>query len=377
MRRCILLLLLAALSSFHPARPAAAGDDRVRLKDLARIDGVRDNMLVGYGIVTGLSGTGDSSKSVATLQSIANALEQFGVNVAVSELSPRNVAGVMVVATLPAFAHPGDKLEVNVSSVGDARSLAGGTLLMMPLYGPDKEVYALAQGPLAVGGYRYGLNGNIIQRNLPTSATISEGAIVERNVSAQILKPGDQIDVLLADPDYTTASRVVAAVNANIGGQVAHAVDAGRIAVTVPGGDQGGLVGFVARVEDTIVEPDQRARVVVNERTGTVVAGGDVRIAAVTVTHGNLQVSISTDYLVSQPDGVYYRPGPGIATAVVPQTRVQAQEDNINVVTLPSGTSVADLVGALNRIKTNTRDVIAVLQSIKAAGALHAELILQ
>src|SRR6185312_5391336 len=368
---------LLAMLSFHPRGTAAASDDRVRLKDLARIDGVRDNMLVGYGIVTGLSGTGDSSKSVATLQSIANALEQFGVNVTVSELSPRNVAGVMVVATLPAFARPGDKLEVNVSSVGDARSLAGGTLLMMPLYGPDKEVYALAQGPLAVGGYRYGLNGNIIQRNLPTSATISEGAIVERNVSAKILRPGDQIDVLLADPDYTTASRVAAAVNASIGGQVAHAVDAGRIAVTVPGANQGGLVGFVARVEDTIVEPDQRARVVVNERTGTVVAGGDVRIAAVTVTHGNLQVSISTDYLVSQPDGAYYRPGPGIATAVVPQTRVQAQEDNINVVTLPSGTSVADLVGALNRIKTNTRDVIAVLQSIKAAGALHAELILQ
>lgn len=376
MRRLIFALLLAMLS-FPSTGAAAAGDDRVRLKDLARIDGVRDNMLVGYGIVTGLSGTGDSSKSVATLQSIANALEQFGVNVTVSELSPRNVAGVMVVATLPAFARPGDKLEVNVSSVGDARSLAGGTLLMMPLYGPDKEVYALAQGPLAVGGYRYGLNGNIIQRNLPTSATISEGAIVERNVSAKILKPGDQIDVLLADPDYTTASRVAAAVNANIGGQVAHAVDAGRISVTVPGANQGGLVGFVARVEDTIVEPDQRARVVVNERTGTVVSGGDVRIAAVTVTHGNLQVSISTDYLVSQPDGAYYRPGPGIATAVVPQTRVQAQEDNINVVSLPSGTSVADLVGALNRIKTNTRDVIAVLQSIKAAGALHAELILQ
>src|SRR6185437_771570 len=200
MRRFILVFLLAMLS-FHPRGTAAASDDRVRLKDLARIDGVRDNMLVGCGIVTGLSGTGDSSKSVATLQSIANALEQFGVNVTVSELSPRNVAGVMVVATLPAFARPGDKLEVNVSSVGDARSLAGGTLLIMPLYGPDKEVYALAQGPLAVGGYRYGLNGNIIQRNLPTSATISEGAIVERNVSAKILRPGDQIDVLLADPD--------------------------------------------------------------------------------------------------------------------------------------------------------------------------------
>lgn len=372
-----LLVVLAAMVSFHGMTALAADNDGVRLKDLSRIDGVRDNMLVGYGIVTGLSDTGDSSKSLATLQSIANALEAFGVNVTLSELSPRNVAGVMVVATLPAFARPGDRLDVNVSSVGDARSLAGGTLLMMPLYGPDKVVYALAQGPLAVGGYRYGLNGNIIQRNLPTSGTISEGAIVERNVSAKILKPDGHIDVLLADPDYTTASRVAAAVNAHLGAPVAHAVDAGRIAVSVPTADRGSLVSFVAQVEDTVVEPDERARVVVNERTGTVVAGGDVRISAVTVTHGNLQVSISTDYLVSQPNGVYYAPGAGIATAVVPQTRVQAQEDRINVVTLPSGTSVAELVEALNRIRTSTRDVIAVLQSIKAAGALHAELILQ
>jgi len=365
----LLVALLAAASS--------GAVEGVRLKDLGRIDGVRDNMVVGYGLVTGLAGTGDSSRSQATLQSIVNALQSFGVNATMSQLSTRNVAGVMVVATLPAYARPGDKLDVNVSSVGDARSLSGGTLLMMPLYGPDKSVYALAQGPLAVGGYKYELNGNSVQRNHPTAGTISEGATVEKNVAARIVKDDSRIDVLLSDPDYTTASRVAEAVNANLQSRVARAVDAGRVAVDIPLSDRDRIVDFVARVENTIVQPDQRARVVVNERTGTVVSGGDVRISAVTVAHGNLRVSIVTDYLVSQPNGAFVNPGSQISTQVVPQTRVDANEDTVNVVSLPPDTKVAELVEALNKIKTNTRDVIAVLQSIKAAGALHAELILQ
>jgi flagellar P-ring protein FlgI len=370
---------LVSIAALVPLVAAAAGGavEGVRLKDLGRIDGVRDNMVVGYGLVTGLAGTGDSSRSQATLQSIVNALQSFGVNVTMAQLSTRNVAGVMVVATLPAYARPGDKLDVNVSSVGDARSLSGGTLIMMPLYGPDKSVYALAQGPLAVGGYKYELNGNSVQRNHPTAGTISEGATVEKNVAARIVKDDNRIDVLLSDPDYTTASRVAEAVNANLQTGVARAVDAGRVAVDVPLSDRDRIVDFVARVENTIVQPDQRARVVVNERTGTVVSGGAVRISAVTVAHGNLRVSIVTDYLVSQPNGAYVNPGSQISTQVVPQTRVDANEDNVNVVSLPPDTRVAELVEALNKIKTNTRDVIAVLQSIKAAGALHAELILQ
>ena len=368
---------LALTTALLAAGVVGATEAGVRLKDLGRIDGVRDNMVVGYGVVTGLAGTGDSSKSQATLQAIVNALQAFGLNVTTSQLSTRNVAGVMVVATLPAYARPGDKLDVNVTSVGDARSLAGGTLLMMPLYGPDKALYALAQGPLSVGGYKYELNGNSVQRNHPTAGTISEGATVEKNVAAQIIKDNHQIDVLLGDPDYTTASRVAEAINANLRIPAAHAVDAGRIAVEVPPADLDRLVDFVARIENTIVQPDQRARVVVNERTGTVVSGADVRISAVTVTHGNLRVAISTDYLVSQPNGVYARPGSAISTQVVPQTRLEVNEESVNVVSLPPDTRVADLVEALNKIKTNTRDVIAVLQSIKAAGALHAELILQ
>jgi flagellar P-ring protein precursor FlgI len=376
MSRSRWLVWIAALVSLAAAASSGAVEG-VRLKDLGRIDGVRDNMVVGYGLVTGLAGTGDSSRSQATLQSIVNALQSFGVNVTMSQLSTRNVAGVMVVATLPAYARPGDKLDVNVSSVGDARSLSGGTLLMMPLYGPDKSVYALAQGPLAVGGYKYELNGNSVQRNHPTAGTISEGATVEKNVAARIVKDDNRIDVLLSDPDYTTASRVAEAVNANLQTPVARAVDAGRVAVDVPPPDRDRIVDFVARVENTIVQPDQRARVVVNERTGTVVSGGNVRISAVTVAHGNLRVSIVTDYLVSQPNGAYVNAGSQISTQVVPQTRVDANEDNVNVVSLPPDTRVAELVEALNKIKTNTRDVIAVLQSIKAAGALHAELILQ
>lgn len=377
MRRLHWLLEMVALAAALGVANPGAASEGVRLKDLGRIDGVRDNMVVGYGLVTGLAGTGDSSRSQATLQSIVNALQSFGVNVTVSQLSTRNVAGVMVVATLPAYARPGDKLDVNVSSVGDARSLSGGTLLMMPLYGPDKSVYALAQGPLAVGGYKYELNGTSVQRNHPTAGTISEGATVEKNVAAKIVKDDSRVDVLLSDPDYTTASRVADAINANIQIPVAHAVDAGRVAVDIPPDDRARVVDFVARVENTIVQPDQRARVVVNERTGTVVSGGSVRISAVTVTHGNLRVSIVTDYLVSQPNGGLVNPSSQISTQVVPQSRVDVNEDSVNVVSLPPDTRVAELVEALNKIKTNTRDVIAVLQSIKAAGALHAELILQ
>ena len=372
-----LLAAGAALFALMMVQTSAHATEGVRIKDLGRIDGVRDNMIVGYGIVTGLAGTGDSSRSLATMQSIVNALQAFGVNVTSSQLSTRNVAGVMVTATLPSLARAGDKLDVNVSSVGDAHSLTGGTLLMMPLYGPDKKIYALAQGSLSIGGFKYELNGNSVQRNHPTAGMISEGATVEAAVTTRILNEGQGIDVLLVDPDYTTASRVAEAVNRNFGGNIAHAVDAGRISVDVPVNDQDHLVDFVARVESIVVQPDQRARVVVNERTGTVVSGADVRISAVTVTHGNLHVSILTDYLVSQPQGVFGRTGAQVSTEVVPQTRVDVKEDDVNVVSLPAGTAVAELVDALNKIKTNTRDVIAVLQSIKAAGALHADLIVQ
>lgn len=355
-----------------------AGAAGVRLKDLGRIDGVRDNMVVGYGIVSGLAGTGDSQRSQATLQSISNALREFGVYLTPSQLTSRNVAGVFITATLPAYARSGDKININVSSIGDARSLLGGTLLLTPLYGPDRRVYALAQGPLLVGGYKYDLNGNVVQRNHPTSGVISDGATIESDVKANIVKKDGDIALLLFDPDYTTASRVANAVNDTFRQQIAIAEDAGRVSIRAPAGHPEQLVDFVARLESILVEPDQRARVVVNERTGTVVAGGDVRISSVNVTHGNLRVSVVTDYLVSQPNGgVLIEPSRNIRTEVVPQTRIDVKEDPLHSVSLPAGTRVAELVSALNAIKASPRDVITILQSVKRAGALHAELIIQ
>jgi flagellar P-ring protein precursor FlgI len=364
-----LLVLLAAFANVCA--------DEVRIKDLARMDGARDNMIVGYGIATGLAGTGDSLRSQATLQSVANALREFGVTVNTNQLSSRNVASVLVIATLPPFSGPGAKIDVNVSSMGDARSLTGGVLLMTPLYGPDKRVYALAQGTIAVGGYHYDMNGNVVQKNHPTAGVITEGATIEKGSNGRIVRDDGSIDMVLIDPDYTTANRVAEALNASLSGEFARAVDAGRVRVMVPEPRRANLVRFVADLEAITVSPDQRARVVVNERTGTVVAGGDVRLSSVTVTQGNLRVSVLTDYLVSQPGGFLVEPSRNVRTAIVPQTRIDVKEDGINMVSLPAGTRVADLVTALNRIKTSTRDMIAVMQSIKRAGALHAELIVQ
>jgi flagellar P-ring protein precursor FlgI len=311
------------------------------------------------------------------LQSVVNTLREFGVVVSTGQLSSRNVAAVMVTATLPPFARPGDKLDVNVSSMGDARSLVGATLLMTPLHGPDRRIYALAQGSLAVGGYMFDLNGNVVQRNHPTAGVISEGAIVEAGVASNILRAGGTLDFVLFQPDHTTSSRVAAEINRNFGTAIAHAADAGRVSIMPPEQSQNNLVDFVASLEKIAVEPDNRARVVVNERTGTVVAGGDVRISKVSVTQGDLRVSIVTDYLVSQPEGGLFRPSPSIRTQTVPLTRVDVNDGQVNNVSLPAGTTVDALVTALNQIKTNTRDVIAVLQAVKRAGALHAELIVQ
>ncbi|HEX9812995.1 MAG TPA: flagellar basal body P-ring protein FlgI [Burkholderiales bacterium] len=368
---------LAGVVAIAASGVAGAADPGIRVKDLGRIDGVRDNMIVGYGIVSGLAGTGDSSRSQATLQSIANALRSFGLYVTASQISSRNVAGAIVTAKIPAYARPGDKVDINISSAGDARSLLGGTLLMTPLYGPDHRVYALAQGSVLIGGFKYDLNGNVVQRNHPTSGVVPEGATIEAGVTTRIQKENGIVALLLFDPDYTTASRVASAVNATFGQTIATAQDAGRISVRVPPGRSEQLVDFVARLENIVVTPDQRARVVVNERTGTVVSGGDVRISTVTVTHSNLRVSIVTDYIVSQPGGVLIDPSRNIRTEIVPQTRVDAQEDALNTVSLPAGTRVAELVSALNAIKVSTRDVISILQSMKRAGALHAELVIQ
>lgn len=355
---------------------AGAYAQSVRLKDIARIEGVRDNDLAGYGIVIGLSGSGDSSKNRLTVQSVANALSHFGINISPDDISARNVAAVMVTGTLPAFAEPGQKLDVEVSSIGDARSLNGGTLLLTPLDGPDGKLYALAQGALSVGGYVVNSFGSSEQRNHPTVGRIPNGATVEQAAPLGVMGSGNQINVVLYQPDFITAERVIEALNSHVPGAHAVAEDAGKISVqfdTRPAS----LVQAVASIESVPVSPDQSARVVVNERTGTVVAGGDVRIGAVTVSQGDLRIQVQTNYLVSQPDGGYVAPSPAIGTAIVPESRIKVDDPAVKQVTLRDGTSVTELIGALRAIHLTTRDVISILQSIKAAGALRGELIIQ
>ena len=376
MKRLVATFLLAAT-------PAAlcAQELGVRIKELGRIDGIRENMISGYGIVTGLAGTGDSSRSQATLQSVANALREFGLNVTPQQLSSRNVAAVLVTATLPPFARSGDRVDVIVASMGDARSLTGGALLMTPLYGPDRRIYALAQGAVSIGGYKFELNQNMVQKNHPTTGIVPEGAMIEAALSSRVLADDGTLRLALFDPDYTTASRIAAAVSQKLSVPAA-AVDAGRVAISVPEADQARLVDFVARLESLTVQPDLRARVVINERTGTVVSGGGVRLSKVSVAHGDLKVNITTDFLVSQPEifgGIdsNVRVGRGVRTAIVPQTRIEANESGMNSVTMPDGATVSDLVAALKQVRSTTRETIAILQSIKRAGALHAELVIQ
>lgn len=370
MRAMLFLVLALALPGMVRA------DASVRLKDIARIQGVRDNALTGYGLVIGLSGSGDSSKNKVTVQSVANTLSHYGVNVSADDLSTRNVAAVMVTSTLPPFAESGQKLDVEVSSLGDARSLSGGMLLLTPLEGPDGKLYALAQGPVAVGGYRVESFGSRSEKNQTTVGRVPSGATVEQ--AAPLGLAGDQrsLDVVLYQPDFTTAERVAEAISARVPGASAVAQDAGKVSIRF-GQPVANVVRAIAQIESVDVTPDQVARVVVNERTGSVVAGGDVRIGAVSITQGDLRVDVQTHYLVSQPDGIYSRPGASIGTAVVPESRIAVNEAPARSVSMPDGTTVTDLVGALRAIHLSTQDVIGILQSIKAAGALRGELVIQ
>ncbi|MEO7065604.1 MAG: flagellar basal body P-ring protein FlgI [Rhodanobacter sp.] len=371
MNRVVVILLLL-LSSCAVAWADSAS---VRLKEIARVEGVRDNALTGYGLVVGLAGTGDSNKNRLTVQSVANTLSHFGVNISPDDLNSRNVAAVMVTTKLPAFAESGQQLDVSVSSLGDARSLAGGTLLETPLKGPDDKLYALAQGPLSVGGYEVRAYGSSEQKNHPTVGRVPNGALVERAAPVGLDSGGHTLDIVLYQPDFTTAERVAESLRRNAGFS-AVAEHAGMVRVTFAQPPQD-LVRTISLIENVPVIPDQAARVVVNERTGTVVSGGDVRLGAVTISQGSLRIVVQTTYQVSQPDGVIVNPSRNIGTAVVPQANINVQEPEAKLVTIPGGATVADLIGALRAIHLSTREVITILQSIKDAGALRGELIIQ
>lgn len=366
-------MLVLGLSFGMPA--SAAGDaPAVRVKDLGRVQGWRENALVGYGLVTGLAGTGDSPSNRATRQAMSNMLSQFSQTLPADQLQSRNVAVVMVTASLPVIAREGDTLDVTVTSSGDARSLVGGSLLMTPLKAANGRVYALAQGSLSVGGYRYDANGNVVQKNHPTVGSIPAGATVEIGMPRQAAQE-PQVTFVLSSPDYTTAVRVADAINATLGVAAAQARDATGIDIAIPEGYRGRPVNFLARIENVAVEPDRRARVVINERTGTVVAGGDVRIDRVAVSHGELRVSVAAETTVSQPL-VVGGFAPGARTAVVTNSQMDVTEGK-GVGFVAGGNTVADLVQALTRMRTSTRDIISILRAVKAAGALHGELIVQ
>jgi len=372
-------MLGAALAAMLAGAVFAANTVGIAIRDLGHIDGWRQNPLVGYGLVTGLAGTGDSSRNRATRQSISNMLAQFGMYVPIDEVQSRNVAAVMVTSSLPPFAHPGDRVDVTVTSIGDAKSLLGGALLLTPLRAPDNRVHALAQGAVAVGGYQYDFNGNLQQKNHPTVGAVPLGATIEEGVSAKVLSAGGTLRFVLSEPDYTMASRVAAAINEGVGDTIASARDASTVAIAVPPNAQSDaespqLVSLLTRIENLTVTPVQRARVVINERTGTVVSGGDVRISMVTISQGDLKVSIVTENIASQP---LFARGLGVRTVVVPNTRIDVTESDTASVSLPGNNTVADLVAALTKVRTSARDMISILQAIKAAGALHAELVIQ
>lgn len=375
--RIFLILFLA----WSLSAPASAQDGLVRIGDIARLSSAQEAALVGYGLVTGLAGTGDSPRNEATVQAIRNMMRRFGVNVELDDVRSRNVAAVMVTSTLPPFSQPGDELDVNVTSLGDARSLLGGTLLLTPLAMGDKAIYASAQGPISVGGYSYDLNGNLIQKNHPTAGQIPGGAKVSRAVDTALVDMNGMVTYKLDNPNFETANRIANAVGEIVGASNVKSLDAGRVVIRVPQQSISNIVPFLTQVEDQQIVPGVSARVVVNEKTGTVVSGGNVVISAVSVTHGNLSVAISTDYAVSQPIAIGNRLSGGalsdIRTEVVPQTDIAVTEDIPISVTLVQGSKVSDLVLALNKIRATSRDVITILQSIKRAGALHAELVVQ
>jgi len=362
-----LSLLLIAFS----AAPAEA----VPLRGLGRFDGWRENALIGYGLVTGLAGSGDTRRSGVTRQALRNVLSRLGTVVSDDEISSRNVAVVMVVATLPASANVGDRIDATVSSIGDARSLAGGTLLMTPLMGPDQHPYALAQGALVTGGYSFESDLNRQQRNYPTTATLQGGATVETGVDAQILKPNGMISFLLSDPSFGTAEKVSEAINRQIGYGAAIAKNADEVSVRYQG-DPSQLSAFLARIEAIDVQPETTPRVVVNERTGTIVAGGGVTISSVVISQGDLKVTVKAESTASQPSFVSGFAS-DVRSLVVTNTKLDVDDaSNDTVVRFPN-TTVADLVQGLARAHVNTRRTISILQAMKTAGALHADIIVQ
>lgn len=358
-------MVLAVVVLLALSRPA--GGAPVRLKELVEVMGVRDNPLYGYGLVVGLAGTGDTERVFFTSQSISGMLGRLGIRVDPRDVRVRNVAAVMVTAKLPSFARPGTKISVHVASMGNARSLSGGVLLVSPLTGPDGQVYALAQGPVQTGGFDIMAAGARLQKNQPTSGVISEGATIERSVIPNLYSAA--LVLSLKHPDFTTAHRISQAINEALKSDIAKAMDAAAVSIQFPQQSWGKAVELVSQIELLEIEADQKARVVISERTGTIVAGERVRIRAIAVAHGGLSISVTQTPIISQP-GPFSRG----QTVQARTAAIDARENGGAAVALPATTSVEDLVKALNLLGTSPRDLISILQAMKAQGAFDADL---
>ena len=368
-RRLLVLALAGMLAASGVGLPREAAAE-ARVKDVARVLGIRDNSLIGYGLVIGLDGTGDkSSSNPFTPQAIVNMLQRMGIAVPIEKMDGKNVAAVMVTAKLPPFAKPGSTVDVTVSSLGDATTLQGGTLLLTPLQGPDQRVYALAQGALSVGGAAAsGSSGDSVTKNHPTVGRIPGGGVVEREVP-NILDP-TSVTLMLHRPDATTAGRLAAAVNGIGEGELARAVDPSTVTVAVPAEYQPRLIEFIARIESLGINVDAPARVVINERTGTIIMGSQLTISTVAIAHGNLTIQVRETPEVSQPNPFAPR---GAATVVVPRSNVAIKEEKASL-SLVGGVSIGDIVQGLNALGVTPRDLISILQAIRQAGALMADI---
>lgn len=367
------LLAVAVASLFATA--AAALAQEAPLKGLGRFEGWRENALIGYGIVVGLAGSGDSPRSAVTRQALRNVYSRLGAVVTDQDINSRNVAVVVVVANLPPSANIGDRISATVSSTADARSLAGGTLLMTPLLGPDGQAYALAQGPLVAGGDSFESQLNLRQRNYPTAARLEGGATVERPVTANLVREDGRVGFLLYEPNFTTAARVAESINQRFGQSIAQAMGADEVRIDYRLAGTG-LIDFVSIVENLAVRPDRMPRVVINERTGTVVAGGDVTISSIVVSQGDIRITVSEDTFASQPAFIAGR-NDGIRSLVITNTTLDVERGENDVVATFPSTTVADLVQGLARARVDTRRIISILQAVRAAGALHADIIVQ
>lgn len=363
MRAVILVLLIFQSLSFA-----------TRIKDIAYIKGSGGYQVIGYGLVVGLNGTGDSRRASFTIQSVVSMLRRFGITVTDENLRTRNVAAVMVTATIPSFAKEGTTIDVIVSSIGDATSLHGGSLLMTPLVGQDGLVYAVAQGPLSVGGFDVRTaTGTEYRRNITTTGRIPNGAIVERAVSARFFKSNHKIEIVLRQPDFTTAKRIADAVNLKFNSNIAFAVDASEVVVNVPDEFKSDdkIVDFISQIETIEIKPDAIAKVVINERTGTIVVGENVTISPVAISHGAIHIEIQAVPIISQP-----APFSRGQTVVTQLTTINVYQDSTIVTAIEGAATVQDIARALNALKVLPRDIIAIFQALKEAGALKAELII-